>query len=103
MRSLHCKRHAHAESRQRYHRRGAHTYENHLPEDRRDLEKLTRERRNENPVKQTEIKLEIIFQSESGRCAFKESEIARLKSNPKSPKITCAAFLPGAIETPGPG
>jgi hypothetical protein len=26
-----------------------------LPEDRRDLEKLTRERRNENPVEQTEI------------------------------------------------
>jgi len=25
------------------------------------------------------------------------------KSNPKSPKITCAAFLPGAIDTPGPG
>jgi len=24
----------HAESRQRYHRRGAHTYENYLPEDR---------------------------------------------------------------------
>ena len=61
MRSLHRKRHAHAESRQGDHRRGAHTYENHLPEDRRDLEKLTRERRNENPVKQTEIKLDIIF------------------------------------------
>ena len=71
MRSLHRKRHAHAESRQRYHRRGAHTYENHLPEDRRDLEKLTRERRNENPVEQTEIELEIVFQSESGRCTFK--------------------------------
>lgn len=29
---------------------------------------------------------------------------ARLpKSNPKSAKITCAAFLPGAMDTPGPG
>jgi hypothetical protein len=65
MRSLHRKRHAHAESRQRYHRRGAHTDENHLPEDRRDLEKLTRERRNKNPIEQTKIELEIIFQSES--------------------------------------
>jgi hypothetical protein len=26
-----------------------------------------------------------------------------LKSNLKSLKITCAAFLPGAIDTPGPG
>ncbi len=30
-------------------------------------------------------------------------ETTLLKSNPKSPKITCAAFLPGAIDTPGPG
>jgi hypothetical protein len=52
MRRLHGKRHAHAESGQRNHRRSAHTYENHLPEDRRDLEELTRERRNENPVEQ---------------------------------------------------
>jgi hypothetical protein len=36
-----------------------------LPENWRDLEKLTCERRNENPVKQTEIELEIVFQSES--------------------------------------
>ena len=61
MRSLHRKCYAHAESRQRYHGRGAHTYENHLPEDRRDLEELTRERRNENPVEQTEIKLDVVF------------------------------------------
>ena len=32
-----------------------------------------------------------------------EPDIALAKSNPKSPKITCAAFLPGAIDTPGPG
>jgi len=71
MRSLHRKRHAHAESRQRYHRRGAHTYENHLPEDRRDFEKLARERSDKNPVEQIQIELEIIFQSESRRCISK--------------------------------
>jgi len=71
MRSLHRKRHAHAESGQRYHRCGAHTYENHLPEDRRDLEKLTRERRNKNPVEQTEIEVEIVFQSESRSAPLK--------------------------------
>src|SRR4029077_21087382 len=64
-RSLHRKRHAHAESRQRYHRRGAHTYENHLPKNRRELEKLASKRRNKNPIEQTKIELEIIFQSES--------------------------------------
>jgi hypothetical protein len=74
MRSLHRKRYAHAKSRQRYHRRSAHTYKNHLPEDRRDLEKLTRERRNEDPVEQTQIELEIIFQSESRRCISKAGE-----------------------------
>ena len=61
MRSLHGKRHAHAERRQRDHRRGAHPDENHLPEDRPDLEKLACKRRNENPVEQTEIKSEVIF------------------------------------------
>jgi len=65
MSSLHRERHAHAESRQRDHRRGADPYENHLPKDRRDLEKLARERRNKNPVKQTKIELEVIFQSEA--------------------------------------
>jgi len=34
---------------------------------------------------------------------LQELEIARVKSNPRSPKITWAAFLPGAIDTPGPG
>jgi hypothetical protein len=71
MGGLHRQCHAYTERRECYHRRCAHAYENHLPEDRRDPEKLTRERRNENPVEQTEIELEIIFQSESGRCAFK--------------------------------
>ena len=31
------------------------------------------------------------------------SEPPLVNSNPKSLKMTCAAFLPGAIETPGPG
>jgi hypothetical protein len=33
-----------------------------LSEDRRDFEKLTGERRDQNPVEQTEIKLDVIFQ-----------------------------------------
>ena len=70
MGSLHRECHAYAESSQCYHRRGAHPDENHLPEDRPNLEELTGEGRNENPVQQTEIKLEIIFQSDS-RCIFK--------------------------------
>jgi hypothetical protein len=32
-----------------------------LPEDRRDLKKLPGKRRNQNPVEQTQIKLEIVF------------------------------------------
>ena len=68
MRSLHRQRHANAECRQRYHGRCAHTDGNHLPEDRRDLEKLAPERRNKNPVEQTQIELEIIFQSEGRGC-----------------------------------
>jgi monoterpene epsilon-lactone hydrolase len=58
---LHCQRHANTECRQRHHRRGADTDEHHLPEDWRDLEKLPGKGRNQNPVEQTEIKLEIIF------------------------------------------
>src|SRR5205814_9236096 len=54
--------HAHAECGQRNHRRCAHTYEHHLPEDRRDFEKLAGKRRNQNPIKQAEIKLYVIFQ-----------------------------------------
>ena len=61
MRSLHRKRHAHTESGQRDHRRRARPDENHLPEDRRDLEKLAGKRRNEDPVKQTKIKPEVVF------------------------------------------
>jgi len=61
MRCLHGKRYAYAERRQRDHRRGAHPDKDHLPEDRRNLEKLPRERRNENPIQQTEIKSDVIF------------------------------------------
>jgi len=60
MRGLHRQRHAHTKCRQRYHWRRADTDENHLPEDRRNLEELPGERRNQNPVEQTEIKLEIV-------------------------------------------
>ena len=62
MGSLHGQRYTHAERCQRNHRRSAHPDENHLPEDRCDFEKLTGERRDQNPVEQTEIKLDVIFQ-----------------------------------------
>ena len=84
MRSLHRQRHAYTERGECDHRRGAHPYENHLPEDRRDLEELTRERRNENPVEQTEIELEIVFQSEAGS-APQEREF---RFHPASPPLT---------------
>jgi len=34
-----------------------------LPEDRRDFEELARKRRDQNPIKQTQVKLEIVFQN----------------------------------------
>src|SRR5512140_2705007 len=58
---LHGQRHSNTEGRQRNHRRCTYSDEHHLPEDRPDLEKLPGERRNQNPVKQTEIKLDVIF------------------------------------------
>ena len=61
MSGLHGERHTYAERRQRHHRCRAHTDGHHLPEDRRDLEKLPGKRRNQNPVEQTQIKLEIVF------------------------------------------
>jgi len=36
-----------------------------LPEDRRDFEKLPSKGRDQNPVEQAEIKLEIVFQNEA--------------------------------------
>src|SRR5882724_1884028 len=63
MRALHGQCHADAERGQRHHRRRAHTDENHLPEDRRDFEKLPPERRDQHPVKQVKIELKIIFQN----------------------------------------
>jgi hypothetical protein len=123
-----------------------------LPKNRRNLEKLALKRRDENPIKDTEIEEEIIFHlpleraecqgkwnEESAkfgerairkyktlplnfarsafgvRCVFESlslgwfrshAELIRatlLKSKLKSLKITCAAFLPGAMDTPGPG
>jgi hypothetical protein len=62
MGSLHGQRYTHAERCQRNHRRSAHPDEDHLPENRRDFEKLTGEGRDQNPVEQTEIKLDVTFQ-----------------------------------------
>ena len=98
MRSLHRKCYAHAESRQRYHGRGAHTYENHLPEDRRDLEELTREWRNENPVEQTEIKLDVVFHLPIKRA---ECQGARID---ESRKFSCSmmGFASSTVEKQWP-
>src|ERR1700751_2897343 len=65
MSCLHRQRVANTKRCECHHRGSAHTDGYHLPEDRPDLEKLTRERRNENPVEQTEIELEIIFHPNS--------------------------------------
>jgi hypothetical protein len=64
MSCLHRQRDANTERCECDHWRRAHTDGYHLPEDRRDLEKLSGERRNKNPVEQTKIKLKVIFQSE---------------------------------------
>src|SRR5437867_840853 len=63
MRCLHGERHTYAKRRQRDHRRRAHTDEHHLPEDGRDFEKLSGKRRDQNPIEQADIKLEIVFQN----------------------------------------
>ena len=62
MRRLHRQRHADAERGQRDHRRRAHPDEDHLPEDRRDLEELAFERRDQDPVKQASVEPEKVFQ-----------------------------------------
>ena len=61
MRGLHRERHADAERGQRDHRRRADADENHLPENLGDTKKLAGKRRDEHPVKQTQIQAQIIF------------------------------------------
>jgi epsilon-lactone hydrolase len=87
MRSLHRKRHAHTESRQRDHRRSARPDENHLPEDRRDLEKLAGERRNEDPIKQTKIKPDVVFHLPIKRA---ECQGARTDESRKFRALNCS-------------
>src|SRR5262249_41674480 len=76
MRSLHRQRHAYAERGQRHHRCSAHSDENHLPKNRRDLEKLPLKRRDENPIEDVEIEKEIIFHLplERAECQGKRNE-----------------------------
>ena len=62
MSGLHGERHAYAERRQCHHRCRADADGHHLLEDRRDFKKLSGKRRDQNPVEQTQIKLEIVFQ-----------------------------------------
>ena len=61
MSGLHRERYTYAKRRQCHHRCRAHADGHHLPEDRPDFEKLPGKRRNQNPVKHTQIKLEIVF------------------------------------------
>ena len=80
MSCLHGQRYAHAEGCQRDHRRGAHPDEHHLPENRPDFEKLPLERRDQNPVEQAEIKLEIVFQNEASADAQNDKMTATTKA-----------------------
>jgi len=61
MSGLHRERYANAERRQCHHRCRAHADGHHLSEDRTDFEELSGKWRDHNPVKQTQIKLEIVF------------------------------------------
>ena len=80
MGGLHGQRHAHAERCQRDHRRRAHSDEHHLPKDRRDFEKLSGERRDQNPVEQAEIKLEVVFQNKASADAQNDKMTAPTKA-----------------------
>jgi hypothetical protein len=51
-----------------------------LPEDRRDFEKLPGERRNQNPVEQTKVELEVFFQKEPGADAQNDKLVATTKA-----------------------
>src|SRR3954470_23379190 len=61
MRRLHGQSHAHAECGESDHRCRAHSDKHHLPEDRREFEELAFERRDEYPIQQTRVELEIVF------------------------------------------
>jgi hypothetical protein len=83
MRGLHGERHADAERRQRNHWSCAHADEHHLPKDRRDFEQLAFERCDQNPVEQTEVEFEVVFQDAAVRTAEndKAREMAKAESS----------------------
>ena len=80
MGGLHGQRYAYAECCKGDHRRSAHPDEHHLPKDRSDFEKLPGEWRNQNPVEQAEIKLEIVFQNEASADAQNDKMAATTKA-----------------------
>jgi hypothetical protein len=51
-----------------------------LPKDRRDFEKLSGERRDQNPVEQAEIKLEVVFQNKASADAQNDKMTAPAKA-----------------------
>ena len=79
MSCLHGERDTHAECCQRDHRRRAHADEHHLPEDRRDFEKLPGKWRDQNPIEQAEIKLDVVLQNEASASAQDDKMIASTK------------------------
>ena len=96
MRSLHRQSHSYAERGQRHHWRGAHSDENHLPKNRRDLEKLPLKRRDENPIKDAEIEEEIIFHLplERAECQGKWNEESAKFGERAMRKTRAVATLP---------
>src|SRR4051812_30108535 len=62
MRRLHGQGHANTEGGEGNHRRGPNPDEHHLAKNRRDLEELAAEGRDQQPVQQIEIKLDVVLQ-----------------------------------------
>ena len=79
MRGLHGEGHTNAERGQRDHRGRAHADEHHLPEDRRELEELSLERRDQDPVEQVNVEPEVVFQSAAARYNITPSAVSRLE------------------------
>jgi hypothetical protein len=80
MGGLQGQRYPHAERGQGDHRRSAHPDEHHLPEDRRDFEKLPGEWRDQDPIEQAEIKLEVVFQNGTSADAQNDKMAAPTKA-----------------------
>src|SRR5438552_18366383 len=84
MSGLHGQRHADTERCERDHWRRTHTDEHHLPKNRRHLEHLAGKGRDEHPIKETEIKLEVILQTR--RLKLLSRRMAT-RVEPRKPKV----------------